>query len=457
MEKHRSLKRGQKMAHHKNTPPRPPLHVLLDVWIFHGLFGLLMLAPLMFGSVEPWSIFVLEAGVALLCVMWTVQQASSSEITVRWNLLFAPMLVFAALILIQIVTGRTTYRFDTIRVARLYCAYGALCFLVVQLLQKRAQLKLLAMAFTAYGFGVAAFGLVQSFTSGGELYWYRAPRQGGSIYGPYVNRSHYAGLMEMLVPIPLILSFSRYPEGNQRTLARVAAVLMASTIFLSQSRGGMVAFVVQMAVLGVILAREKRGRTAATSLGIFLVLVAGMLVWLGGSELNQRLISIHAAANTEIAGGTRLDIYRDALNMFPQKPILGWGLGAFPEVYPRYRTFYTNLYINEAHNDYLQLLVEMGALGFLTMLWFIGAMYFRALKKIGNWADDPNGTLALIAMLGVTGILVHSVVDFNLQIPANAALFYVMCTVAALDARFTAPQRRLRMSKRDTAPALVVR
>jgi O-antigen ligase len=143
--------------------------------------------------------------------------------------------------------------------------------------------------------------------------------------------------------------------------------------------------------------------------------------------------------------------------MFPQKPILGWGLGAFPEVYPRYRTFYTNLYINEAHNDYLQLLVEMGVLGFVTMVWFLGVIYYRALKKIGSWSNDPNGTLALIAMLGVTGILVHSFVDFNLQIPANAAMFYVMCTVAALDGRFTAPQRRLRMSKRDTAPALVVR
>jgi len=178
---------------------------------------------------------------------------------------------------------------------------------IVQLLQKKVQLKLLASAFSVYGLAVAVFALVQSFTSSEEIYWFRTPRQGGSIYGPYVNRSHYAGLMEMLVPIPLVLSLSRFPEEKQRNLARVAAVLMASTIFLSKSRGGMVAFVVQMAVLGIVLAREKKGRTAATSLGIFLVLVAGMLIWLGGSELNQRLISIHSETNSEIAGGTRLD------------------------------------------------------------------------------------------------------------------------------------------------------
>jgi O-antigen ligase len=457
MEKPKSLKRSLRMAHKKGGSERPPLYALLDVWTFYGLLGLLMLAPLMFGAVEPWSIFILEAATALLCLMWVVQQMVSPQITVKWNSLFPPMLLFAALVLFQILSGRTTYRYDTIRMARLYLTYGALCFVTVQLLQKKAQLKLMATAFSVYGFAVAAFALVQSFTSTDELYWFRTPRQGGSIYGPYVNRSHYAGLMEMLVPIPLVLSLSQFPEEKQRNLARMAAVLIASTIFLSKSRGGMVAFVVQMAVLGVVLAREKKGRTAAASLGIFLVLVAGMLIWLGGSELNQRLISIHSEANTEIAGGTRLDIDRDTLKMFPQKPLIGWGLGAFPEVYPRYRSFYTNLYINEAHNDYLQLLVEMGALGFLTMLWFVGVMYYRALKKIGDWSSDPNGALALIAMVGCTGILVHSVVDFNLQIPANAALFYVSCTVAALDARFTAPQRRLRMSKRDTSPALVVR
>jgi O-antigen ligase len=457
MEKPKSVKRHLRMAHKKAASDRPPLRAILDVWTFYGLLGLLMLAPLLFGAVEPWAIFILEAGAAALCLMWVLQQAASSEVTLTWNPLFAPMLVFASLILLQILIGQTSYRYDTLRAARLYCAYGALCFLGVQLIRKRAQLKLLAVSLSVYGFAVAAFALVQSFTSAGQLYWFRTPRQGGSIYGPYVNRSHYAGLMEMLVPIPLILSFTRFPEGNQRTLARLAAVLMASTIFLSQSRGGMVAFVVQMAALGVVVAREKKGRTAAVSLGIFLVLVAGMLIWLGGSELNQRLISIHSEANAEMAGGTRLDIYRDTLRMFPQRPILGWGLGAFPEVYPHHRTFYTNLYINQAHNDFLQLLVELGALGFITMVWFVGAMYHQALKKISNWSSDPNGTLALIAMVGCTGILVHSLVDFNLQIPANAAWFYVLCTMAALDSRFSSQQRRSRMSKPDTAPALVVR
>jgi len=129
--------------------------------------------------------------------------------------------------------------------------------------------------------------------------------------------------------------------------------------------------------------------------------------------------------------------------MFLKRPVLGWGLGAFPVVYPQFRTFYTNFFVNEAHNDYLQLLIEMGVLGFGTMLWFLITLYRRAIKKIGKWEAEMSGAVALACLLGLSGILVHSAVDFNLQIPANAALFYVLCTVAASDP-FAQPARKRR-------------
>jgi O-antigen ligase len=143
--------------------------------------------------------------------------------------------------------------------------------------------------------------------------------------------------------------------------------------------------------------------------------------------------------------------------MFQRKPVLGWGLGVFPTVYPKYRTFYTNVFVNQAHNDYLQLLIETGAIGFAIMLWFLITAYYRASKKLENWTHDPNGALALAAMLGITGLAVHSLVDFNLQIPANAALFYVLCVVAAMEPRFSSLSRgrhhRVRTSFEDQLSA----
>lgn len=188
--------------------------------------------------------------------------------------------------------------------------------------------------------------------------------------------------------------------------------------------------------------KQKRSLRTAIGIGVFLAIVVGLLVWIGGSELSQR-IATAGPGHTELSSDIRTYINRDGLRMFLKKPVLGWGLGTFPIVYPEFRTFYTNFFVNEAHNDYLQLLVEMGLLGFATMVWFVVTLYAKGLKKIRNWPSEMSGAVTLACLLGLSGILVHSAVDFNLQIPANAALFYVLCTIAAAEP-FVKPARKKR-------------
>jgi O-antigen ligase len=413
-----------------------------DPVVLYGVFGLLLFGPLAFGAVEPWSIFVLEAGAALLLLLWTVRQAASGELSVVGNPVFAPAIVFALLIGLQLATGRTAYRYATFSDGLLYCAYGMLCFLAVQILRRTSQVKTLTVTFSGYGFLLASFALLQSLSSTTKLYWLRTPRMGGWIFGPYVNHNHYAGLMEMLVPIPLVFSLTRGARGPRKVMAGIAAAFMACTIFLSGSRGGMLAFVIEMGVLAIVVVWGQKNRKTTVALATFLVIGVGLVLWLGGSELAKRLATIHADTKTELSGGTRLEIDRDAIKMFARKPILGWGLGTFPEVYPQFRSFHTNFFINEAHNDYLQLLVEMGSLGGVTLLWFLWAVYRNGIRKLKNWPEDTNGAVALAALLGVSGIMVHSLVDFNLQIPANAALFYVFCAVAAMETKFGKSRRK---------------
>ena len=408
-----------------------------------GTFGLLMFGPVAFGSVEPWSIFVLEAGATLLVLLWLARQWIDGEVKIKWNPLFLPMAAFAVLILIQLAAGGTAYRHDTVSGALLYCAYAMLCFLSSQSLFRNLQARRLAFVFSIYGAALASFALLQGMASNGKLYWMRTPRMGGQIYGPYVNHNHYAGLMEMLVPIPLVLSVSHLANSRQRMLAAAAAAVMASTIFLSGSRGGMLALVMELLIFAVVLLRQQRGLKTALSVGAFLLIVISLLTWVGGGELSRRVSSISTETRSEVTGGMRLTIDRDAVHMFAKRPVLGWGLRAFPVVYPQFRSFYTNFFVNEAHNDYLQLLVEMGLLGFGAMLWFLIVVYRRAVSKIKDWSSDVSGAVTLACMLGCSGILVHSAVDFNLQIPANAALFYVLCTIAAAEP-FLQPARKRR-------------
>jgi O-antigen ligase len=212
--------------------------------------------------------------------------------------------------------------------------------------------------------------------------------------------------------------------------------------------------VVEMAVLGVVLLRSLRSPRTTAGLGAFLAIVIGLLVWIGGGELSNRLRSIHTETKTELSGGTRASLNKDSLRMAAAKPLLGWGLGNFPVAYPQFRSFYTNFFVNEAHEDYLQLLVETGAAGFLTMLWFLWLLYRHALRRLANWTEDINASLALACILGCTGILVHSFLDFNLQVPANAAWFYVLSVLAASTTTLESRQRIRRERTRIPADLL---
>jgi O-antigen ligase len=415
----------------KSEMSRKELSERLALILLYGTFGLLMFGPLAFGAVEPWSIFIVEAGSVALMLLWLAKQWIDGEIDILWNPLFLPMAAFAVLIFGQVVLHLSAYRHDTISGAMLYCAYGMLCFLATQSLLRSSQARKIAVILGLYGAMLAVFALLQGISPNGKLFWLRTPRMGGWIYGSYVNHNHYAGLMELLVPIPLIIAVSRLAHEKLRILSGIASAIMVGTIFLSGSRGGMIAIFAELIVLATILLRQKRSIRIAVAVTAFAGVLISLLIWLGGKELTVRVTSISKETRSEISGGMRFSIDRDTLHMFRQKPIVGWGLGTFPVVYPKFRSFYTNFFVNEAHNDYLQLLAEMGIVGFGITIWFLVVLFRRVRRKISNWTVNVSGAVTLACALSATGILVHSLVDFNLQIPANAALFYVFCAMAA--------------------------
>jgi O-antigen ligase len=417
---------------------------LTDNALLAGACGVLLLGPLAFGAVEPWSIFALEACSMLLFAAWSWRQWIGRQLHLSDNPLYRPMAAFFALLIVQLVAGTTAYPHITYTHLLLYAAYGMLVFVVTQTLHRSSQFEMMANLFTAYGAIVAAFAVALALAPNGKLYWIWTSQQGGFIYGPYVNHNHYAGLMEMLTPFPLVLAASRFTEGNRKLAVAACAALMAASIFLSASRGGMVAFGAQMVVLGVFLVRKREASwRQPLMLGAFLAMVIIFLVWMGSNELTHRLISIHSEAREEIGGGVRFTIDRDCLRMLLKRPFLGWGMGTFPIVYPQFRSFYTTFFVNQAHNDYLQLLVETGLAGFSIAVWFLVLVFRRAARKLANWTDTASGAITVAALLGCVGILVHSFLDFNLQIPANAALFYVLCAIAASSPLLESKRRRV--------------
>src|SRR6476660_10319905 len=143
--------------------------------ILYGTFGLLMFGPLAFGAVESWSIFIVETGAVLLTALWLAKQWIDGEINIQWNPLFLPIAAFGALILVQIILGRSVYRHDTIAQAMLYCAYAMLCFLATETLIRSSQARKIAIVLAIYGAAIAAFALIEGVAPNGKLYWLRQP------------------------------------------------------------------------------------------------------------------------------------------------------------------------------------------------------------------------------------------------------------------------------------------
>ncbi|MGZ4787327.1 MAG: O-antigen ligase family protein [Terriglobales bacterium] len=426
------------------TAPVAPAAARLDQAMFVGLLALLMFGPLAFGATEPWSQFVQRMTALVLLGMWTARQYFQASIELGSNPVLLPAALLFAFTALQFATGSTAYRYATLSAALNLVPCGIVLLIAGDLFSRRRKLRDFVTTMSVFGFIVALFALIQDLSNSDKIYWLvRVHGISAAMYGAYANHNHYAGLMEMLVPLAGAAAFLE--RGGKRGLLLFATAVMAVSIVFSRSRGGMLGLLVAVIFVCAVLFRmHRRGRVLLGVLGI-VTATALLVLFLGTDRILQRL--------TETQDNYRLAIYRDCLRMCMQKPFLGFGWGTFSTVYPEYRSFFTNLFVNSAHNDYLELLVETGGIGIALAGWFLFAVFRSGFRKIFDPADYEGSVLAIGVTTGVMALLVHSALDFNLHIPANAALFYALCSAAATPYRhhvrrleFTSAQPELELA-----------
>jgi O-antigen ligase len=288
----------------------------------------------------------------------------------------------------------------------------------------------------ASGFFISVFAILQYLTYNGKLYWLRVISSGVTAFGPYVNRNHFAGFAEMVIPIALVPLVLGKVRRERLSLVVLFALVPIVALLLSASRGGIVSFALQMVILFLLLLiRGVRGKQVIV--GGVVVLTAVMAVsWIGVNHVLARFAGVQAL---EASAGKRASMRQDTWRLFLDHPILGTGLGTFEMVFPPYDSLYDGRIVNHAHNDYLEVLAETGVLGGLFCLWFLGVVLLSALKGTAELGESFSSVLNLSGLIACSGLLIHSLVDFNLHIPANALLFLVSAHLATVRLQPTVP------------------
>jgi len=287
------------------------------------------------------------------------------------------------------------------------------------------------------GFMMTLVGLVQSAVFGNRIYGLYRPDADWAVFGPYVNRNHFAGYVVMAIPIALgftaeaareLLAAVRRrrvgwlalgdPEGSRAVRRGAEAVVLIVGLAASRSRGGLLAFLVSLAALPLAFGRAWR---ALVVIGLVLVLAAAF-VDLGPIRRGFESRGIH---------DSRLVLWGDVLPMSRSFPVFGCGLNAFSTAYPRYQTVLKSEWVGQAHNEYLQALVDTGVLGAAILVSLL-VMVLRA-----AWNAAPRSPLDAAILGSLLALAAHNIVDFNWQIPANAATWAALAALGMRGVRGT--------------------
>jgi len=446
--------------------------------IEYGLLALLLWSPLPAASVEEWSVFVIELAAALMAAAYVLLEPKPSlnphlpPVLRRLRPVVIALFGFLALQIVPLPAGLVrilspgSYGFRelyapefarikfmslsiapaaTLRAGLFLAALFILGYLILRTVKRGRQIRTLLAVLVGSGVFQALYGLFELTRDDPRILFYKKMFSPDSVTGTFVNRNHFSGYLEMLVPLALGLAIARMNmmtfgvKGLREklllwtskgillnVLLLAAAVVMALAIVLSNSRSGLVvlAFTIFL-FLGFSVAAFSRtgfrqpwvGKTVQWTFAAVAILALSVGV---GSTIRRFALD-------DLLHEDRPQYWANTAEIVGDFPLFGTGLGTFASAYGAYeKTSTTELRLIHAHNDYLEYVAEIGAAGALLL---IGCVVYLAVSAYLVWRQRRNAqarALALGGIVSLAGAGLHAVTDFNLHIPANMVLFTVI-------------------------------
>lgn len=452
--------------------------------LFYAYLVLLVWLPLPLGSNRPWAEMLFEIWIALLSLFWirefhlnrvVINKVFQSAKWVIWllviwliYLIFQMIPLPASFRLILSPESVAIYQqagiadwgslsllpYETLLFWLKSLAYASLFALTLLLVNSKYRLVILGYTLLLSAVFQAFYGSIMTLSGLEYGFFIQKYAYVGFATGTFVNRNHLAGYLEMLsaVGIGLLMATSSTKEHgrtwrhrirnllhlmlSQKLLLRLMLAMMVIALVLTRSRMGNAGFFISMMVAGLITLAIfriqtssfgemfKRDETKSAVILIVSLLVIDMFIvgaWFGVDKLADRI----AQSSLENDAG-RVEVSINTLNLLKDYPIVGAGAGGFHVVYARYRGDGIAQYYDHAHEDYLELISDVGVVGISLLGLIVLTSFGAALKALYRRRDRLLRGMAFASIMATIAILIHSTVDFNLQIPANAATFMVM-------------------------------
>ena len=395
---------------------------MLSKLIFGALVGLIVFTAVPYGTVEAWWKAAFICAVFAICIVAIVDILISGSNRIAGGPVLLPMLSLSAVAYFQ-TFSISADPFQTRFFALQMLALTVFLALLYRYASTERRLRVLVYTILGVAVASAVFGILRQTTQHGTGFILPLLKQNQG-YGQFINKNHFAYLMEMAFGLGLGIILSGGIKRDRVMIYIALLVPIWMGLVLSNSRGGVLAMLAQIVVAALLLLSLRTfsvARSVALRAILIIILVGGVVAgtfWVGGDRLAMNFEAATREATTTRDGASRNEIWRASLKMFAAHPFLGVGLGGYWIGITAHHEASGLMTPQEAHNDYLELLSSAGSIGFAIGVWF-AVVVVRMMRK--NLSAMSFG-----AVLGLTGVAAHSLVDFGLHIMINAVVFVTL-------------------------------
>jgi O-antigen ligase len=409
------------------------------------VLAILVFAPLAMGAVDAWAFLIVQGLTICVAILWLLRIWFSEKPKLLWPPICWVVLAFTIYAVARYLTADIEYvaRQELIQV--LVCAF--LFFAIVNNLYRQEFSQIISFTMVFLAMAISGYAIYQFLTHTNRVWDFISP-YAGRASGTYISPNNLAGFLEMLLPLTLAYILVGRMKPVTRILLSYCALTIAAGIAVTFSRGGWAAAMAGLSALLLILIFYRQHRLPAFL--VLILLLAGGTIF-GAKYLAQTPAYLHREnsdgmqinhVELEMRGG----LWRAAAQMWRDHFWIGVGPAHYDYRFAQYRPVEVQMRPDRAHNDYLNLLADWGTIGGLIV--FSGMVFFAAgllrtrrhvQRSENNFGSGQSNRFAFFlgASAGLFALALHSVVDFNLHIPANAILGVTLLALLSSNLRFT--------------------